>query len=453
MNTTAQLRHFARWVSAPTARKGLFAGLRGGYGDPPRTKWRCSVKRLLVSVLAVCLLSGVASAGRVAKPADPHAAEKAKIAEAVNAFAFDLYAQVRGGKGNLFLSPYSISSALAMTYAGARGQTADEMAATLKFPADWLAQADRIHAAFARLNADLNAEGKPYELTVANRLWGQTGYGFLPTFLGLLGKHYGAGLEEVDFARNTEGARKTINTWVEKQTRDKIKDLIPPGGVQPLTRLVLTNAIYFNGTWMHQFEKKRTKDAPFTLGPFRTITVPTMNQTEHFRHADCGTFQMLEMPYKGNELAMAVLLPKQADGLPALEGRLSAAMLAERLRSLKHENVRLYLPRFTMTWRVLLAGVLKTMGMPLAFNASKADFTAMNGGVEPLWIDEVIHKAFVDVNEEGTEAAAATAVVMVGAGRPREPVIFRADHPFLFLIRDTRSGAVLFMGRVVNPKG
>jgi len=409
------------------------------------------MKRPWMILMVVCLLAGSA-AGRAAKAPDPHAAEKAGMAEAVNAFAFDLYAQVRGAEGNLFLSPYSISSALAMTYAGARGQTADEMAATLKFPADWLAQPDRIHAAFAHLNADLNAEGKPYELTVANRLWGQAGYGFLPAFLGVLGRHYGAGLEEVDFARRTEAARKTINAWVEKETRDKIKDLIPPGGVQPLTRLVLTNAIYFNGTWEDQFEKKRTKDADFFVTAANKVTVPMMYQTEHFQYADCDTFQMLQMPYKGGELAMVVLLPKQIGGLPALEGQLSAAMIAERLRSLKHENVRLYLPRFTMTWRVLLAGVLKKMGMPLAFNGAKADFTAMNGGKEPLWIDEVIHKAFVDVNEEGTEAAAATAVVMIGTGMPRQPVVFRADRPFLFLIRDTRSGAVLFMGRVMNPK-
>ena len=410
------------------------------------------MKRSWMILMVVGLLAGAASAGRAAKAPDPHAAEKARIADAVNAFAFDLYGEVRGGEGNLFLSPYSISSALAMTYAGARGRTADEMARTLKFPADWLAQADRIHAAFAHLNADLNAEGKPYELTVANRLWGQTGYGFLPAFLGVLGRHYGAGLQEVDFAGNTEGARGTINAWVEKETRDRIKDLIPPGGVQPLTRLVLTNAIYFNGTWEDQFEKKRTTDADFLVTAARKVTVPMMYQTKHFQYADCGTFQMLQMPYKGGELAMAVLLPKQTGGLAALEGQLSAATLAERLRSLKYENVRLYLPRFTMTWRVLLAGVLKKMGMPLAFNASKADFTAMNGGKEPLWIDEVIHKAFVDVNEEGTEAAAATAVVMLGGGMPSEPVVFRADHPFLFLIRDTRSGAILFMGRVINPK-
>ncbi len=410
------------------------------------------MKRLLVSVLAVCLVAGAASARRAAKAPDPHAAAKAKIAEAVNAFAFDLYGEVRGGEGNLFLSPYSISSALAMTYAGARGRTADEMARTLKFPADWLAQADRIHAAFAHLNADLNAEGKPYELTVANALWGQKGYGFLKDFLGLTERHYGAGLHEVDFTRNTEGARKTINAWVEKKTRDKIKDLIPTGGVQPLTRLVLTNAIYFNGTWMHQFEKKHTQDADFFVTPAEKVTVPMMYQSEHFRHADCGTFQMLEMPYKGRELAMVVLLPKQKGGLAALEASLSAEMLAERIAALKHERVRVYLPRFTMTWRVLLAGVLKKMGMALAFSAAQADFTAMNGGKEPLWIDEVIHKAFVDVNEEGTEAAAATAVMMLGTGMPRRPVVFRADHPFLFLIRDTRSGAILFLGRVVNPK-
>jgi len=409
------------------------------------------MKRAWIILMVVCLSAGSA-AGGAAKAPDPHAAEKAKIAEAVNAFAFDLYGEVRGAEGNLFLSPYSISSALGMTYAGARGQTADEMARALEFPADWLAQADRIHAAFAALNADFGAEGKPYELAVANRLWGQKEYGFLPDFLALVGRHYGAGLEEVDFARDTEGARKTINAWVERETRDKIKDLIPVGGVQPLTRLVLTNAIYFNGTWTHQFEKKRTQDADFFVTAAEKVSVPMMSQTKHFRHADGGTFQMLEMPYKGGELAMVVLLPKQIDGLPALEGQLSAAMLAERIGALAYENVRVYLPRFTMTWRVLLAGVLKKMGMALAFNASEADFTAMNGGKEPLWIDEVIHKAFVDVNEEGTEAAAATAVMMLGTGMPREPIVFRADHPFLFLIRDSRSGAVLFMGRVMNPR-
>lgn len=399
-------------------------------------------------VLAVAALA--ASAAAAAAP-DPHAAEKAEIARSVNAFAWDLYARLRDEKGNLFFSPYSISSALAMTYAGARGPTADQMAATLRLPADWRAGPERIHAAFGLLSADLNAQGKTYELTVANRLWGQKGYGFLAGFLGLLGEHYGAGLEELDFARDTEGSRKTINTWVEKETKDRIKDLIPRGGVQTLTRLVLTNAIYFKGTWQTPFTKDRTRDADF-FAPSGKVTVPMMGQTKHFRYAQGDGCQTVELPYKGGELAMVVLLPKERGGLAALEKSLSADSLAQRLAALKHENVALALPRFTMTWGALLADRLKAMGMPLAFDMAKADFTAMNGGKEPLGISEVIHKAFVDVNEEGTEAAAATAVLMRVTGMPREPVVFRADHPFLFLIRDLHSGAILFMGRVVDPK-
>jgi len=404
--------------------------------------------RAWTAVLAVAVLT--TSAVAAAAP-DPHAAEKAAIARSVNTFAWDLYGRVRGEKGNLFFSPYSISSALAMTYAGARGPTADQMAEALQLPADWRAGPERIHAAFGHLSADLNAQGKTYELTVANRLWGQKGYGFLAGFLGLVGEHYGAGLAELDFARDTEGSRKTINTWVEKETKDRIKDLIPRGGVQPLTRLVLTNAIYFKGTWQTPFTKDRTRDADF-FAPGGKVTVPMMGQTKHFRYAEADGCQTVELPYKGGELAMVVLLPKEREGLAAVEKSRSADVLAQRLAALKHENVALALPRFTMTWGALLADHLKAMGMPLAFDMAKADFTAMNGGKEPLGISEVIHKAFVDVNEEGTEAAAATAIDVWPTEDVAPPPEFRADHPFLFLIRDLRSGAILFMGRVVDPK-
>jgi len=401
-------------------------------------------------VSVVLGLAGVAA--QAAAESGGHAQEKQEIAKAVNAFAVDMYGQVRGEKGNLFLSPYSISSCLSMAQAGAKGETAAEMAKTLRLPAAWLANPEAIAAACGYLNADYNARGKPYTLSVANALWGQKGYGFLSDFLAFLDKHYGAGLHEVDFAGNAEGARETINTWVEKETRDKIKNLIPPGTLTPQTRLVLANAIYFKGTWASQFEKKATKNGDFLLAPGRKVRVPMMRQEEDFGYLDGGDFQALQMTYKGGELAMLILLPKKTDGLAALEESLTDARLAEWVSKLGSANVAVTMPRFKMTWQSGLAKWLKKMGMNLAFDAGKADFSGMNGGKEPLWISEVIHKAFVDVNEEGTEAAAATAAIALGGeAAPSKPVVFRADHPFLFLIRDVRSGCILFLGRLVNP--
>jgi len=409
------------------------------------------MRRVLVLGVVVCVLAVAASAPGEEKAADPQAAEKTALAGSVNAFALDLYAQVRGEKGNLFFSPYSISSALAMTWAGARGETASEMAAALQLPAGWRTAPDEAHAAFAGFAARLNAEGKPYAMAVANSLWGQKGYEFVPDFLGLLKRQYGAGLEEVDFAKDTEGARKAINVWVEQKTKDRIKDLIPPGTLQALTRLVLVNAIYFKGTWESPFEKQGTRDADFFVTPARKVRAPTMRQVEHVRYAEAPDAQAVELPYKGGDLAMVILLPKQRGGLAALEKSLTAQTLAKRLEALKVENVAVSLPRYTMTWSSGLAKVLGAMGMVRAFDGQKADFTGINAGKEPFWISEVIHKAFVEVNEEGTEAAAATAVVAMGGAAPAKPVEFRADHPFLFLIRDTASGAILFMGRLVDP--
>jgi len=397
-----------------------------------------------------------ATAGAAPPPASvapaPSISGPPRAADSVNAFAFDLYGHVRGEGGNLFFSPYSISSALAMTWAGARGQTAAEMAKTLALPQGAATQPERVHAAFAALMKSLNDPKAAYELTVANALWGQKGYAFQASFLDLLDAHYGAGLREVDFARDAEGARQTINRWVEKETRDKIKDLIPAGALPPLTRLVLTNAIYFKGTWRYPFGKDDTKDEPF-FAPGGTVQVPMMRDTKHFQYTDAKTHHVLELPYKGGDLAMVLLVPKAKDGLPAVEKALAAEALAAWIGNLKHERVRVRLPRFKLTWRCMMAKVLSKMGMPRAFDPEQAEFQGINGGREPLWIGEVIHKAFVDVNEEGTEAAAATAVVMLGSAAPAKgPIEVRCDRPFVFLIRDTRSGAILFLGRVVNPK-
>lgn len=381
----------------------------------------------------------------VIKRAPLSKADVAAVVEGNNAFAFDLYARLKIKEGNLIFSPYSISTALAMTYAGARGETAAQMEKTLRFA---LGQ-EKLHPAMADLVDDLNARGGEgeYELVVANRLWGQTGYRFLDPFLALNRAYYGAGLEQVDFARATEGARKTINAWVEKQTRDKIKELLKPRVITPLTTLVLTNAIYFKGSWANEFKKERTADAPFHVTPRETVAVPMMRQTVKFGYTETHGMQVLEMPYVGDDLSMVILLPRKADGLAEIEASLGCANLKTWVSRLRKQKVAVFMPRFKIEFGLDLAKTLKAMGMPLAFGGG-ADFSGMDG-TRALYISAVIHKAFVDVNEEGTEAAAATAVVMTKNGS-RTPV-FRADRPFLFLIRDRATGSVLFIGRVTDP--
>jgi serpin B len=375
----------------------------------------------------------------------------AAVVKGNNGFAFDLYAQLRSQAGNLFLSPYSVSTALAMTYAGARGQTAEQMAKVLRFPLD---QA-RLHPAFAAVIREVNGAGKPraYELHVANALWGQQGFGFLPGFLKLTRDNYAAGLHQVDFAGHTEAARRTINAWVEKQTKDKIKELFKPGLLNGLTRLVLTNAIYFKGLWQAAFPKKNTAPGDFLLTAGGRVRVPLMHQEHELLYHDGGTFQMLELPYKGGELSMVVLLPKKTDGLAALEKALTEDRLAAGLSRLRPHQVDVTLPSFKVTAEFGLNQTLAAMGMRDAFVPRVADFSGMNGK-RNLFIQAVVHKAFVDVNEEGTEAAAATGVAVgVCSYTPPPPrAVFRADHPFVYLIRDHRTGSILFVGRLTNPQ-
>ncbi len=366
-----------------------------------------------------------------------------------NAFALNLYGKLKDQEGNLFFSPFSISTALAMTYAGARGETEAQMRKALHF---YMGQRG-LHPACKSLIEDLNARQKAggYELSVANALWGQKGYGFLKEFLDLTRENYGAGLNEVDFAGATEAARQGINKWAEDETRGKIKDLIPPGVLNALTRLVLTNAIYFKGNWASQFKKGDTQNAPFTLLDGKKVNVPMMQQTRKYPYLKTDTFQALELPYVGEELSMVVLLPRKVDGLADFEKSLTHKGLTEWVEALRKEEVAVYLPKFKMTSSFSLSEVLQSLGMPDAFSLGLADFSGMTGNKD-LFISAVIHKAFVDVNEEGTEAAAATAGVMALERVPAPPPVFRADHPFLFLIRDRRTGSILFMGRVVNPQ-
>ena len=403
--------------------------------------------KLLLSLLVPCLGLLLQAQGEEPKPVA--AADRTAVVEGNNAFAFALYGQLRNRNGNLFFSPESISTALAMAYAGARGSTASEMAKTLHFT---LPQ-PQLNPAMGALLSDLNAVHDGYQLTVANALWAQQGYTFLDAFLQLLKTDYGAGLNQVDFKGATEAARLTINRWVEQKTQDKIKDLLQPGTLAPSTRLVLTNAIYFKGDWQTQFDKAHTRDEDFYPSQTQTKKVAFMHRESSFSYFDGGTFQLLEIPYKSKELSLVVLLPKDRSGLPALEQSLTASNTQQWLSQVvQRDKVIVALPKFKSTQQFELGGTLGAMGMAQAFSGS-ADFSGMTGKRD-FAISEVIHKAYIDVNEEGTEAAAATAVgfrALAMRGPVEQPPVFRADHPFIFLIRDNRSSSILFMGRMADP--
>ena len=405
------------------------------------------VHMLLFGAVVAATMAVTAVAQPTSKPGQPAAEDLAKLAAANNAFALDIFAKVEHPGENEFLSPYSISSALAMTYAGAKGQTAAEMAKALHFELP----ADRLHAAFRQLTTDLNASGKEGVLLIANALWGQKGFAFKPDYTKLVETEYGGKLTTVDFAKATEEARQTINKWVEEKTREKIKDLIAQGILDPMTRLVLTNAVYFKAPWLEPFNKSQTKKEDFTTAGGKKVVTDMMHQQKHFGYFEGDGFQMLEMAYQGPSASMIVLLPRKADGLAALEKQLDAAKLTEWLSKLSGAKVEVSLPKFRVECKYELTEALKALGMTGVFSSS-ADFSGMTA-VDPLYISAVIHKTFVNVDEEGTEAAAATAVVMrAGAApKPEEPKIFRADHPFLFLVRDRKSGTILFLGRLMKP--
>ena len=371
------------------------------------------------------------------------------LAEGNTRFALELYDKLRVADGNLFLSPYSISAALAMTYAGARGETASQMVKAL----DLALPQDELNPAFADLQGQLNAlqEKGGIQLNVANSFWPQAGYPLLGSYVSLVKRYYGVTATPLDYRSDKETARGRINAWVEEQTRNRIKDLIQPGMLDPSTRLVLANAIYFKGNWSTAFKREATKDIPFYRLAGDPIRVPTMVQREQFGYEDHGDLQVLELPYAGKELSMLVLLPKKTDGLPDLEKRLTPDNLGKWTNGLAGREVEVFLPKFRMTSRFDLGRTLSSMGMVDAFVAGKADFSGMNGKPGWLYIGIVVHKAFVDVNEEGTEAAAATGVGVKMAALPVRTPVFRADHPFFFLIRHNPTGSILFMGRVLDP--
>lgn len=364
------------------------------------------------------------------------------------AFALDLYRQLKGETGNLFFSPYSISAALAMTYGGARHETAAGMEKALHFTLG----AHKLHPAFSELNQRLAAIQKrgAVELCTANSLWPQKDYPFLPAYLDLLKSCYGSSSIPVDFKHALEPARHEINLWVEDKTRNRIRELIGPGMLEPLTRLVLVNAIYFKGSWSSRFTEEDTRDELFHAGPDQTVPVRMMVQTHSCRYAQVGHLQILELPYAGNDVVMRVLLPGPGTPLAAIEDQLTPAQLAQWFNALVNQKVRVCLPKFKITWGTFnLNRALQALGMGHAFSP-QADFSGMDG-TQHLQLSQVLHKAFVEVNEEGTEAAAATAVTM--REKSASPsIVFYADRPFLFLICERQTGTLLFMGRVVAPQ-
>lgn len=367
-----------------------------------------------------------------------------------NAFAVDLYKALKDGDGNLFFSPLSVSTALAMTYAGARNETAAQMRKALEFQ---LADAE-LHPAFGTAVKYLNgiSKGGVVKLDVANSLWPDKQYTFLESYLTLLDGAYDARATPVDYRQDEAGARKQINRWVEDKTNDKIKNLLATP-LPPLTRLVLVNAVYFKGDWAVQFKKNATKPAPFFTEPEKPVVVEMMAQKENFKYGEDDLCQRLALPYVGNGQSMLILLPKDAgpEGLEKLEASLDAGKIAEWCKGMQPREVQVFLPKFKLTWGTeSLKKPLMRLGMKDAFDIRAADFSGMDG-TRSVYISDVVHKAFVEVNEEGTEAAAATAVMVRTMSLPMPPPIFRADHPFLFLIMDDASGQILFMGRVANP--
>lgn len=421
-----------------------------------------TMRRLTITIIALSVaLAGCAPHSPAVVQADVIASDKprlspsasdttvAELVEGNTRFAVDLYHALFTDGKNLFASPYSISLALAMTYAGACGDTEAEMARVLHF----LPQA-QLHAAFNALDQALRSRGQNvketerFRLHIANAIWGQKDFAFQKEFLDTLAQYYGAGLRTVDFQAAAEAARQTINRWVEEQTESKIKDLLPPGSLDELTRLVLTNAIYFNASWMYPFNADATKEGTFYLLDGRQVTIPMMHQSEHLGYASGPGFTAVELPYAGGEMSMVILLP-DAGTFTAWVEELDAETLQAILSQMESRQVALSMPRFTFESCFSLKEALQALGLGTAFSV-EADFSGMTGRRD-LFIDDVYHKAFVAVDEEGTEAAAATAVVMRLTAMPAQPVVVNVDRPFVFLIRDMATGTVLFLGHVVNP--
>lgn len=403
----------------------------------------------LIGIMVVLSVSGCIQQPQLAD--DSGATPEGIISQidASNQFALEFYSNIRDSEdGNIFYSPYSISTALSMTYEGAKGETADEIQSVFHFSEN---DSERRSSAAAIYN-QLNQWGSEYQLNTANALWIQEDYPVFDEYKETVEDYYAGKASNVDFKRDTEQARQTINSWVEEKTNYKIKDLFSQGTLNEMTRLVLTNAIYFKGTWEKQFDKARTMDEDFRISSGQVVKVPMMRLTgdeAEFNYAETGELQMLEMLYEGDDLSMIILLPRD-DGLESLESALTKDNLNEWKSRLSMQRVNVYMPKFTFETKYFLNENLREMGMPIAFSPGAADFSGMSDAGD-LYIGIVVHQAFVDVNEEGTEAAAATGVGIMATSMPMVKE-FRANHPFMFIIQERETGNILFLGRVMDPR-
>jgi len=404
-----------------------------------------------MQILSIIFLAFVISASFIS---EGWAQPASDLSQADNQFAFDLYSHLASHQGNIFFSPYSLSSALEMAYEGARGETAQEMRSLLHLNADDTARRSRI-ASFIQ---EINLPGKAYELTVANAFWAGQAYPFKEDYLNLVKHVYFAQVRNLDFISNPEPSRETINNWVSEKTKNHINGLLPSGSITKETRLVLTDAVYFKGKWQTPFKKQFTRPDAFWLTPDQSVLTDMMAiKGESFDYMDNEQAQVLKLPYQGADLDMCIILPRSKD-LQDLQKTLTPDLLTQWQQDMKLEGVNVFIPKFKFDAEYMMKDILSGMGMKLAFDPQNADFSGM-AELQPGWhlcIDEVYHKAWVDVNEEGTEAAAATGVGMLSSlarMEPLNPKIFRADHPFLFVIQDKNSGHILFMGRVSDPRG
>lgn len=426
-------------------------------------RYNIPLSTFLLSILIVCSCQA-ANASNLVKSDKPYntapmnASDETFISQIKgnNQFAFDLYSQLKSSDGNIFFSPFSISTALAMTYEGARGNTEKQMRDALKF----IEPKKDLHKAFNTLDLMLQRQMQDakksdpksaFRLEIANSIWAQRDFNWLSSFLDVLAVNYNAGIYTVDFIKAAEQARIAINKWVEGKTHEKIKDLIQPGVLDDTTRMVLVNAIYFYGQWLYEFKKEDTYDEPFSLLDGSQVNVPMMHHTEHHNYYKGEIYEALELEYKDCEVVMDIILPEMGK-FTEFESQLSNMILEEIITNMKPTEIILTMPKFKSDATFELSKTLKAMGMTDAFNPNAADFSGMDGEKD-LFISEVIHKAYVAVDEKGTEAAAATAVVMKLSAAPVEQgIVVKIDRPFIYMIRDKKSGAVLFLGRVLDPR-
>ncbi len=406
---------------------------------------------MIVILLSAMLASFCAVTIVTANPSD-----ETVLVRDNTAFAIDLYQALRKPDGNIFFSPYSISSAFALAFAGARGDTEKQMAKTLRF-----SSGQKVHPAFSRLQNrfdKLKETGLGLSVNIANSIWPQRDYKLLDTYVSLIKESYGVSIEPIDYKtdESRESARKLINGWVEEKTNKKISEILGPGVLNASTRLVLVDAVYFKGNWKDAFLPANTKNSPFYLTEDKIVQTPMMTRTSSFKYAEDKSLQILEMSYLGDGLSIIVLLPRERDGLKELEAKLYLDYLDKMINHLSRREVEVFLPKFKVTSSFELNETLIGMGMSDAFRQEKADFSGMDGNVNSLFIGSALHKTYIQVDEEGSEAAAVTDIRMAAVearieGPPIKPPIFQADHPFVFLIRDNETGTILFMGRVNNP--